>query len=195
MLERVTAPVPIRLEAALLRGTLPDLVLREGMLLAARVAQRGVLSLAGRQVAAELPETLAPGQEVQLRVEEATPERVVLRVVEQPLAPPVPPPLLPLPGGLEARIAVRADEEPAEREGAGENGRRAVVVTYESPALGSMELRLALDAAALRAVVETAAPAAAQAAAAELRDALAQAAGRPAEVTVVERREPVDVYA
>lgn len=188
---------PIQVDAVVLRGMLPDLVLREGMLLAARVAERGVLSLAGRRLAAELPDTLAPGQEVRLRVEEATPERVVLRIVPEQQPPPLPlPPLVPLPGGLKARIAVdRDDGEQTGTPGAGREGRSGVVVRYESPALGAMELRLALDPATLRAVVETRTPGPARAAAAELRDALTAAAGRPAEVTIVERHDPVDVYA
>lgn len=197
----MTGPVPIRLEAALLRAALPELVLREGMTLAARVLERsghrGTLSLAGRQVAAELPETLAPGAEVRLRVEEAGPERVLLRVVDQaPAAVAVPPPVVvPLPGGRRAHVAIEAEEE---REGRGGGGAPpAVTVTYASAALGTFALRLTLEPGTLRALVE-AAPRGAQAAreASEaLRDALADAAGRPADVRIVERREPLDVYA
>src|SRR3954452_20703303 len=110
----MTGPVPIRLEAALLRTTMPDLVLREGMVVAARVLERtghrGVLSMAGRQIAAELPETLAPGAEVRQRVQEAGSARVVLRIESQAtsVAPPVTVPV-PLPGGLQAQLSVERD--------------------------------------------------------------------------------------
>jgi hypothetical protein len=189
--------VPVRLDAALLRTLLPELVLREGMTLAARVVaregQRGTLSLAGRMLAAELPETLVAGQEVRLRVADLSPERIVLRLVDPTASPPAAPIDVPLPRG--ARLSVTADSE--RREDGGE-GSRSVTVRYESPRLGPVEIRLALEPGALDALVHAAPgmPAGlARAHAEALRGALAEAAGRPARVRVQERRDRVDVHA
>src|SRR3954447_9631396 len=198
----MTGPVPIRLEAALLRTTMPDLVLREGMVLAARVLERsghrGLLSMAGRQIAAELPDTLAPGAEVRLRVQEAGPERVVLRVEPQASQIAGAPPMVavPLPDGSQARLSV--EREPQES-GGGRDGEGAAAITlsWQSDALGTMALRLTVAPGALRALVEVGPRGleVARAGANDLRDALAQATNRPADVRVVERRDPVDIYA
>ena len=196
----MTGPIPIRLEAALLRSALPELVLREGMVMAARVIERtgqhGVLSMAGRQIAAELPEGLLAGAEVRLRVQEAGPERVVLRV--EPQAVPVaqtPMVAVPLPGGTQARLTVEPD---AEHEGGGAAARATSVnLRWESEALGTLALRLTIEPGALHAIVEAGPRGleAARAGAGELRTALAEATNRPADVKVIERRDPVDIYA
>src|SRR5215210_1004123 len=99
----------LRVQAALLRANMPDLVLRPGLMLPARVLERagqyGLLLLAGTPLSAELPDELQAGARLRLRVEEVGPDRVVLRAVEpggQPASPAqVPPPdvALPLPGG------------------------------------------------------------------------------------------------
>lgn len=82
----------LRVAVALLRAQLPDLVLRPGMTLPARVIERegrfGVLLLAGTPLSAELPETLQAGDRLRLRVEEIGADRVLLRTVEAPAAPP-----------------------------------------------------------------------------------------------------------
>lgn len=197
----MTGPIPIRLEAALLRSTLPDLVLREGMVMAARVlersGQRGVLSMAGRQIAAELPEGLVAGAEVRLRVQEAGPERVVLRVEPQaaPASQQQPMVAVPLPGGAQAQLSVEPD---AEHEAQGGGGSVASVrLTWRSEALGTLALRLTIAPGALHALVEASPQAVetARAGAGELREALAEATRRPADVRVVERSDPVDIYA
>jgi Flagellar hook-length control protein FliK len=190
---------PLTVQAALLRAQAPDLVLRPGMALAARVLERagghGVILLAGVPLAAELPEAIAAGDRLRLRVAEVSAERVVLRLVDQPPAglAPAPGTQLPLPDGRAAGVAVE------EREGSGQGGgREAVTLRYDSPHLGPLGLRLELDAGAVSATVAAAAgePAElARAAAEELRAALAEATGRPASVRIVERRDPVDVYA
>ncbi|MEY2535753.1 MAG: hypothetical protein QOF29_3663, partial [bacterium] len=76
----------LRVEVALLRATLPDLVLRPGMTLPARVLERagqhGLLLLAGTPLSAELPDGLPAGARLRLRVEEVGAERVVLRAME-----------------------------------------------------------------------------------------------------------------
>src|SRR4051794_33397834 len=120
----------LRVQAALLRANLPDLVLRPGLMLPARVLERagshGILLLAGTPLSAELPGELQPGARLRLGVEEVSADRVVLRAVEQaapPQAPaPSPPPgvTLPLPSGRQAEVRVteraadrRAGAEPA----------------------------------------------------------------------------------
>src|SRR3954453_21192150 len=100
----------LRVEAALLRAQLPDLVLRPGMTLPGRVMERhgqlGILMLAGRPLSAELPDELQAGDRLRLRVEEVGADRVVLRAVETPAGPAAQQPLQPppdlalaLPGG------------------------------------------------------------------------------------------------
>ena len=189
---------PIHLDAVLLRARAPDLVLRPGMVLAARVAERagrhGVLTLAGAALVAELPDEVATGDRLRLTVAETGPERIVMRLTEPP-APPAPPAVqLPLPDGRSA--GVRVDE----RAGEGAEGADAesVAVTYDSPRLGAIEFRLLLAGGALVASVRVAPGTPyelAEERAGALREALASATGRPAEVTVSMRREPLDVYA
>jgi len=77
---------PLAVDANLLRAVLaPDLKLDIGRLLMVRVASveadgRGVLSLAGMLLEAELPESVSAGQELRLQVRELTPEKVVLAI-------------------------------------------------------------------------------------------------------------------
>ena len=77
-------------DPALLRVEVPDLVLRPGMLLAARVAersgQRGILMLAGHPLSAQLPDQVKAGDKLRLQVMEATSERVVMKLVEESAA-------------------------------------------------------------------------------------------------------------
>lgn len=193
----------INVEVALLRLALPGVTLSPGAVLAARVLERsgarGMLALAGGRLPAALPDNLLPGDSVRLRVEEVGTERILLRVVEpqpQPQAAPAPVPVvvLPLPGGARASVGVRVEPDGGE----GERRSWTVTVAYGSPALGPVDLRLTLDATALRAEIEVApgvAMDAAQEQAQRLQDALAEAAARPADVRIRPRREPVDVYA
>src|ERR1700742_4566339 len=78
----------LRVQAALLRAQLPELILRPGMTLPARVMERhgqfGLLLLAGTPLSAELPDGLAAGDRLRLRVEDVTGEQVVLKTVETP---------------------------------------------------------------------------------------------------------------
>src|SRR4051795_1127084 len=113
----------LRVQAALLRAQLPELVLRPGMTLPARVMERhgqmGVLLLAGTPLSAQLPDELQAGDRLRLRVEDVG-EQIVLRTVETPAqqqAAQAPPPelALPLPGG--ARAEVRVTEKAAEGRG------------------------------------------------------------------------------
>src|SRR4051794_5477644 len=134
----------LRVEAALLRKLLPDLMLREGMRMVATVAERagqkGIIVLAGTPLTAQLPDDVQPGDTLRLVVEETSPERVVLRIAD-PAAPVVPPPVaVPLPGGAAARIAV--DERDAS--GGEPREQHEVRLTYASAALGPLELHLVL---------------------------------------------------
>jgi hypothetical protein len=73
-----------------------------------------------------------------------------------------------------------------------------VALAYESPALGTIDLRLTLDATTLRAEVDAAPGPALEAASAgteRLREALAVSGERPVTVRVRPRRQPVDVRA
>jgi hypothetical protein len=186
---------PVVLDAVLLRSRAPDLMLRPGMLLAARVAERagkhGVITLAGTPLVAELPDEVKAGDRLRLTVQEIGGERVVLKMTELP--PPAPGAALPLPDGREARI--RAGDR--EGEGRGAAAGDEVAVDYDSPALGTLGFRLSMAGDTLLARVRIA-PAAAALATAEadaLRERLELATGREAQVRVEVRREPVDVYA
>jgi hypothetical protein len=201
----------LRVEAALLRAQLPELVLRPGMTLAARVMERagrfGVLMLAGTPLSAELPDELRAGDRLRLRVEEVGTDRVVLRAIETQAqapghagAPPPPPPALalPLPGGRHAEV--RVTERAGERRSADEPA--AVTLRYASPALGALDLRLVQQPGGGGLQVTVGATAGmpeerVRAAAEELRRALSEATGLSASVRVIGRPpEPrVNVYA
>jgi hypothetical protein len=186
--------LPVQLEVALLRGQLPELLLRPGSVLAARVVEANRISLAGVILDAQLPEGLLAGESLRLRVEEATPERLHLRIVEQPGQQPLPVLALPLPGGAQARL--RVDEQEAGR--GPEGGTPSVTLAYESPALGRLDLRLELPRGGIVATVGAAhgAPVERVEAAAErLRAGLERALGRPATVRVAPRHDPFDAYA
>src|SRR5436309_13677289 len=105
------APV-LQLEAALLRRQLPDLLLRPGMTLFARVAERegrhGIIVLAGSPLVAELPDEVQVGDKLRLLVQETQGEHVAMKLIqEQPTAAPQTPVIpLPLPDGSQARLSV-----------------------------------------------------------------------------------------
>lgn len=191
----------MRLEAALVRAALPDLVLREGSVLSARVAERsgrhGLLMLAGSALVAELPDDVRAGERLRLAVQDTSGDQVVLRVV--PDAPASPPPgvvALPLPDGRSARVRVEERDAAGRRAGADEAA--GVTLVYDSPALGAIELRLAVDGAAATARVQVGAGTPfllAEEGREALRAALEGATGRAARVEVLARREPLDVYA
>src|SRR3954471_10623144 len=199
----------LRVEAALLRSVLPDLVLREGMRIVASVAeragQRGIIVLAGTPLAAQLPDGVNVGDVLRLVVAETSPDRVVLQIAP-PAASSTPPPppsaapvavALPLPGGANARITV--DERDGGGGGEGEDEGHELRATSAAASLGRLELHLALAGGeALRVHVRAAAGPPfelAQTAASELADAIGAATGKPAQVQVSPRHDPLDVYA
>lgn len=142
--------IPVNL--VLLRGLLPDLTLTPGTMLTARVLDARTLSVAGVKLAAQMPDGVAAGQVLRLRVAETSTDRIHLRIVEtagqpqaaeQADAPQVPPSAyqLALPGGAVARVHVEEREEgEGGKRGAGQ--ARSVVVRYDSPTLGRLDIRL-----------------------------------------------------
>jgi hypothetical protein len=184
----------------LLRGLLPDLSLTPGTMVTARVLDARTLSLAGVRLAAQLPEGVAAGQVLRLRVAETSTERIHLQIVEtagqtQAAAPQVPPSAyqLALPGGAVARVHVEEREE-AEGGKRGAGQARSVVVRYDSPTLGRLDIRLDASSAAVH--VSDGDPAArVRAAADQLRDALTEAGGAPVLVTVHPREQTLNVQA
>jgi hypothetical protein len=186
----------------LTRAGVPDTLLRPGQLLVARVVDvegaRGRLSLAGALLDAELPEGTKAGQTLRLQVQEATPERLVLRLEPPPVlvAPAV---ALPLPGGAAAQVRAGDAGEHGAEDAPGEHGAPAVSVTYESPRLGALDFRLVLRASELTCEVAARAGEAADAARerlAELREALLGLGVRATvEIVLVERHDPFDAYA
>lgn len=190
---------PFAVDLVLLRSTAPDLPLVVGRILAARVVERhgqhGVISLAGAYLTAELPEEVQAGDRLRLVVQEARGDRAVLALAQEPPSPAqVPPPAAEAPFAASERVVVLSDED-----GAGAQRERAHVVTarFEGQAIGTVELRVALDdelVHALVALVDGPVLALARERASVLRAALAQAAGRSSEAEVVARPNPLDVY-
>jgi hypothetical protein len=196
------APV-LALEAALLRKQMPDLLLRPGMTLFARVAERegrhGIIILAGSPLVAELPDEVQVNDKLRLLVEDTRGERVTMKLVqEQPTAQVQTPTVgLPMPDGRHARVTM--DEQDEHGEGGRDDPEHASIsIGYESPSLGVVGLVLSLVPGGVRVQAELAAGRPfelAEDAADELRERLATATGRVAEVTVVPRRDPIDLYA
>jgi hypothetical protein len=175
------------IEALLLRAKLPELPLREGSAFLARVASRGdggaaSLVVAGELLTASVPEEVQAGQTLRLTVTEVSPERVLLRMEPQPppsaaVAPPPPPP----PADVRVSVEERA---PGRHPPPGE---AAVTLVIETPALGTVRLRVATVPGAVSATVQVPAAvhALAQARGERLRADLAAGTGRAASVQVV----------
>jgi hypothetical protein len=191
----VVNPIAV-VDAALLRAEMPDLVLRVGHSVVARVASRGdgplgVLVLAGVPLRASLPDEVKAGETLKLTVAEVTPERVVMRL-DNPAAVPLAPPPAQAPP---ARVGV--DEAPRRRRGAG-GDEASVALRFETPALGRLDLRVELTAGTVRATIGAVPGRSfelAEGGSGELRESLAARTARQASVQVVPRREPLDVYA
>jgi hypothetical protein len=166
-------------ELILLRTALPAPMLRAGSVVVGRVLENGLLSLAGARVAASLPEDVRPGDVLKLRVKELAPERIVLQIVADP--PPAVTAAVALPGGATARIV---DDEG----GGGASAKRAVVLRYDSPTLGRLDIRLTAAGATVHATEGPPADAA-RAAAGDLAAAL------NAPVAVIGRRSALDARA
>jgi hypothetical protein len=192
MLYRVEPVVSVQTQ--LLRVQMPELVLRPGVSVMARVASRGeshgVIVLAGIPLTAQLPAEVPSGATLRLLVTEVSPERVVLRM-DTPEAGLPPATQAPAP-----RVAVQ--EPPRRALAAGGEEVASVALSFDSPKLGRLDLRIDLATGAVQAAIAAppgAAYDAAHAGAERLRASLAEATGRPAAVRVTPRREPLDLYA
>lgn len=180
----------VAVQTLLLRAQLPELPLRPGASVVARVLSRGeshgVLVIAGVPLTAQLPPEIgATGETLRLSVQEVTPERVTLALVQPPVTP-------------EARAARLTVQEPPRRTIVGGEERSTVALSFHSPALGRLDLRLELSGSRVSAAVEAPAGRAfdvAEAAADRLQEGLQARTGRTAAVRITARREPLDLYA
>jgi len=199
----MTTPVTL----TMLRAIAPDVPLTVGSVMGARVlsreGDRGTLLLLGARLAAQLPEGVQAGDRLRVSVQEASADRLVLKVLETPQAPaqagpqPTALPPLALPGGATARLFVEPDEEGTSRRG-GEDRPRTIFLRYDSPSLGRIDIALTLTGEAIGAALQLSAGEPARVArtgSPGLQGALAAAAGRPALVQILARDETVDLRA
>jgi hypothetical protein len=186
----------VAVQTLLLKTQLPDVTLREGTSVVARVLSRGenhgVLVIAGIPLTATLPEQIGKtGETLRLSVSEVTAERVTLRldqVVNPAAQPPAPP---------ADRPRVTVQEPPARVRVSGEE-RSSVALSFQSPSLGRLDLRIEVAARRVSVAVETQAGRPyelADAASGRLHDGLQTRTGLEAAVQVRPRREPLDLYA
>lgn len=200
-------------DLVLLRGMLPELPLAPGSLVTGRVADARTLILEGVRMQATLPAGAEPGHRYRMRVEQASSERLALKIIselpsaeaaargeqahgaqqaasaERALTAQAYP--LALPGGTNATLYV-------ERDGAGravaDGGGRPVVIRYDSPSLGRLDIRLDRESAAIH--VSAGEPAdRVRAGAGELREALERVRGSGVQVTVHPRLGTFDARA
>jgi hypothetical protein len=192
---------PIAVDIRLIRALLaPDLRIAPGRVLMARVASvgssgRGMLSIAGTLIEAELPPEVHAGQELRLTVQHASAEKVVLRISQDQPPPASPQPAaIALPGGG----TVRLTEREAASSDSSRPGTHVLALRYDAPAVGPVDLRFELDPGSLRVTATLAAGAPVQQAEADaqnLRQALSDGVERAITVAVKARQEPLDVYA
>jgi hypothetical protein len=186
----------VAVKTLLLQAQLPDITLRSGTSVVARVLSRGeghgVLVIAGIPLTAQLPPEIGrTGETLRLSVADVTPERVTLQL-EQVVPSAVQPPV-----AHESRARVHVEEQ-AQTVRVGGEERSSVALSFHSEALGRLDLRIELAGTRVRAAVE--APAGrsfelADAASGRLHDGLHARTGLDAEVHITPRREPLDVYA
>ena len=186
----------VSVQALLLKTQLPDVALREGTSVVARVLSRGeshgVLVIAGIPLTATLPEAIGrTGETLRLAVSDVTPERVTLRLedVVNPAAQPPPPP------ADRPRVTV---QDPPTRTTVGGEERSRVALSFQSPALGRLDLQIELAGGRVTVGVEAAAGRPfelADAASPRLHDGLQARTGLEPTVQVRPRREPLDLYA
>lgn len=193
----------LQVEAAFLRRQMPDLILREGSTLAARVAERqgrhGIIMLAGAPLVAELPDGVKTGDTLKLLVADTRGEKVVMRLVQDQAAEQAPTPTINLTqaDGSQGRLTV--DEDGSQEGGGGRDREQAAIaLTYETPKLGAVGLRLEIAPGVVKVRAEVTAGRIyelADDASDELRSRLTALTGRAAEVTVVPRHDHIDAYA
>lgn len=185
----------VAIKTLLLQAQFPELTLRPGASIVARVLSRGeghgVLVIAGVPLTAQLPKDIGrTGETLRLNVTEVTPERVTLQL-DQVL----------LPGGQAPppadRPRVTVQERPHKVIVDGEE-RSTVALSFQSEALGRLDLRLEVGGTRVRAGVE--APPGrsfelADAAGTRLQAGLHASTGLEADVLVTRRHDPLDLYA
>lgn len=196
---------PIAVQLITLQQVMPDVSLRLGQSLVARVAERhgdrGILMIAGQPIVAQLPTEVRAGDVLRLAVKDVSAEQVIMQMHEgreaaqaaQQGQPHVP---LAFPGQPPSHVIV--DDQASGGDGAGEGDIAAIALTYDSPALGAMNFRIGMDAANVVVEVRMGAGApfeAGEAAAGVLRAALAEATERKAQVNVAVRPGSFDVSA
>jgi hypothetical protein len=189
---------PIAVTAALLRAQLPDVPIREGATMMARVASKGegraVLVIAGMPLTAEVPPEVPAGATLKLKVKEVSAERVWLQIDHQA---PSAPTIAQAAPAMQPRPQVRVEEPPGRRAGADGEPADVVSLTFNSPTLGRLDLRLELRGEKLLAEVTTPAGrphSLAERNAERLRANMA-AEGLEATVRVRPRHTPLDLYA
>ena len=194
---------PIAVQLITLQQVMPDVSLRLGQSLVARVAERhgdrGILMIAGQPIVAQLPTEVRAGDVLRLAVKDVSAEQVIMQmhegreaaqVAQQPSVP------LAFPGQPPSHVIV--DDQASGGDGTGEGDIAAIALTYDSPSLGAMNFRIGMDAANVVVEVRMAAGApleAGTAAAGVLRAALAEATERNAQVNVAVRPGSFDVSA
>jgi hypothetical protein len=191
----------LQVEAAFFRRAMPDLILREGSTLAARVAERhgkhGIITLGGTPLLAELPDGVKTGDTLQLLVADTRGEKVVMRLVQDNPAEQAQSAVLTQPDGSQARLTVDEDGS-QEGEGGKERESAGVTLTYETPRLGAVGLRIEIAPGQVKVRAEVTAGRVyelADDASDQLRSRLSAITGRAAEVQVVARRDRIDAYA
>ena len=157
-----------------------------------RGEHHGVLVIAGIPLSAQLPRDVgATGETLRLTVSDVTPDRVTLQL-DHVLNPEAQPPPTP---ADRPRVTV---QEPPRTVRVGGEERSSVALSFTSPALGRLDLRIELAGARLSAAVEAPAGRAfalADAAAGRLQGGLQARTGLESDVSVTPRREPLDLYA
>jgi hypothetical protein len=194
---------PIAVDIRLIRAVVgAEMRIAPGRGLMARVvtadaAGRGSLSIAGTLIDAKLPKGVRAGQELRLTVRDVNAERIVLTLSDRNMpASPAAVHAAPMPGGGTVQVGERDPGGPGG--GGATPDRHSLALVYDAPALGPVDLRFELDPQTLRlsATFSAGEPVQhAQAAAGALRDALSDALGRPVNVEISTRREPLDLYA
>jgi hypothetical protein len=191
---------PIAVTAALLRNQLPDVPIREGATMMARVASRGeshaVIVIAGIPVTAELPRGIDAGTTLKLKVKEVSAERVWLQIDSQQSTP-APTVAAAAQHAQPPQPQVQVEEPPGRRRGADGEPADVVSLAFTSPTLGRLDLRLELRGDKLLTEVTTPAGrphSLAEGQSERLRANLA-AVGLEATVKVRPRHTPLDLYA
>lgn len=147
---------------------------------------RGLISLAGHLLEAQLPAGLEPGRTLPLQVVRADPAQVLVRIVPQSsdqAAAQAPPGTVWLPGGAAFQLSVDPDAGRGEH-GAGAAGEAAFVL--HDPLRGAIEVRLRLRPGGVQAAVTTPSGVLAERASDGLPDLISRlgtATGRPAAAT------------